>query len=197
MTQTATILAVGLSLLAGPVEGQQFQKAWVSAGVGPGWVGASCEQCGDPDRLRAISGFVRVGTNIGSGTLVGLELNGWTRAPLTPSGNAAEGANERLLTGGVAALAYPLKSRNWIFLKGGLGAAQYRSRNPSGIAKSTGLVTSFGLGVDLPFASRFYLTPALQYLKVISGGTLRIDDEETGIHFRPDLVQVGVGLTYR
>ncbi len=198
-TALEAILALGLALCASamPAAGQQRHVLWVSGGVGPGWVGASCEGCNDADRLRAFSGFIRIGTNVSPSTLVGLELNGWTRTPLTTEGVPAEGAHERLLSGSLVMAVYPLRSRRLLFAKAGLGVADYKSSRAIGAAKSTGLAPSIGLGVDIAVAPHLHVTPVFQYLKVISGGTIRINGESIGVHFHPDLIQLGIGLTYR
>ena len=94
-------------------------------------------------------------------------------------------------------MVYPLPSRRLLFVKAGLGVAQYRSADPEVTAKATGLAPSVGAGVDIPVAGRLHVTPVLQYLKVISGGTLRLDGESIGLHFHPDLVQLQIGLTHR
>lgn len=197
MRKTTLLLALACCASGQQLLAQQPHRLWPSGVVGPGWVGATCEGCSDADRLRAFSGLIRVGTNISPATLVGVELSGWTRTPLTTEGTPAEGAHERLLSGSLVMAIYPLRSRRLLFVKAGMGAAQYKSTRPAGTAKSTGLAPSIGAGVDFAIAPHFHVTPMFQYLKVISGGTLRINGESAGLHFHPDLVQLGIGLTYR
>jgi hypothetical protein len=192
-------IALAFVLWASPawVIAQQPRRLWASGGIGPGWLGATCEGCNNAPRARAFSGFVRVGTDISAGTLLGLELSGWTRTPLTTDGLPAEDANERLLAASLVAAVYPLRSHRILFVKAGVGMARYRASEPLGTATSTGLAPSFGVGADVPVAGRLHATPAVQYLKMIWSGELRINDEAAGLHFHPDLVQLGLGLTYR
>lgn len=197
MLKMGLLLAVMLCLSPDSLTAQQPHRLWASGAIGPGWLGATCEGCTYPGRFRALSGFVRAGTDISPSTLVGLELSGWTHTPLTTDGVPAEGANDRLLSASIIGMVYPLRSRRFLFVRAGLGIAQYRSSNPFGTATSTGLAPSFGVGADVPVAGRLHATPAVQYLKMIWSGELRINDEAAGLHFHPDLVQLGVGLTYR
>jgi hypothetical protein len=197
MRKTGLLLAFILCLSPDSLTAQQPHRLWASGAIGPGWAGATCEGCNAAGRFRAVSGLVRAGTDISPSTLVGLELSGWTRTPLTTDGVPAQDANERLLSASLIAVVYPLRSRRFLFVRAGLGVAQYRSSNPFGTATSTGLAPSLGAGVDVSVAGRLHLTPVVQYLKVVSSGELRINDEAAGLHFHPDLVQLGVGLTYR
>jgi hypothetical protein len=160
--ETSVVFGLAVSGLAQPVQAQQPHTLWVSGVVGPGWVGATCEGCTDADRLRAFSGLIRVGTNISPSTLVGVELSGWTRTPLTSEGIPAEGAHERLLSGSLVMAVYPLRSHRLLFVRAGLGAAQYKSTRPAGAAKSTRLAPPIGDGADSAIPPHYHVTPLLQ-----------------------------------
>jgi hypothetical protein len=190
----ALILAT-LGVLPARAQVAEREGAWVGAGLGPGWAGATCDACTGAGRQSSWSGYLRGGATVAPRTKLAVELDGWVHTP-EGADQVEGGANERILLLGAAVLGYPIRQQG-LFLKLGLGVSQYRSRVGSSVLKTTGVAPSVGMGYDAGLGRDLYITPFVQYFRSIVGDEVTVDGHGTDFAFHPNLIQAGVGLTWR
>jgi len=166
------------------VEGPYREGFWIGVGLGYGGAGFSCSGCSST-RTGAATFTLRMGGTTTRRLLIGGELNAWGRNEL--------GVDQAVGDMSAVVLWYPSETTP-VFLKGGLGVAVY-SANSSPKVESSGLGVSVGLGIDLYTGRKFSITPFVTAMSAISG-TVKVGGTDTGVSYRPNLIEVGVTATW-
>ena len=185
-------LAVGFGLaVASPVRAQKKEAApyrrgfWISFGVGYGSAAMTCSSCRNDRRLGSSVGTLRLGGTLSDHLLLGGEVDAWNRS--------RSGVTETVGDGSVALYYYPWATGT-VFLKTGVGAVVYNATtSPTVDAEGSGV--SLGVGMDLYVGRTFSLTPFIDFVTAVSGN-LKIEGMDTGVRVRPNLLQVGVAVTW-
>ena len=184
------LLFIACLSLPGAAVAQTSQPGdlWFSGGVGGGWARVSCAICQGERELGA-TGYMRVGTNVRDGILLGAEGNGWTR-DLDENG--------REWVGGIGAVGYLYpKPAGSLFVKVGVGYLTYRANNDEDERISTGsLGVQLGAGYEFRIGSSLHITNYMNLL-ASSFGKLRAEDDPVVGDVSVTLLQIGVGLTRR
>lgn len=157
---------------------------WASAGAGGGWTRLSCAICRTDVRggpALQLSG----GATVRRGLLVGVEVDGWTRAE--------DEIRTLLLSGTLSARIYPQLSRG-LFLKGGVGVTRYSLDEGELRTTLPGLL--LGAGYDIPLSSGYAVTPSVGLL-ASSFGSLRSGDGTVADDVSVSVLQLGLSLTRR
>jgi hypothetical protein len=160
---------------------------WMSAGIGGGWARVACSIC-NPRRQLGPSGYVRIGTSIGPGLLIGAEANAWTRQRTDGDENARDWTHAI----GAVAYLYP-RADGPLYVKGGLGYIGYHA-DPDASTRNLGL--QLGAGYEFRLGSSLRIN---NYLNLIASsfGSLRNDESQVVDDVSITLLQIGVGLTRR
>ena len=162
------------------------ERLAISAGLGTGTIGASCDFCGDTDRESGTTGYLRIGGYAGPKLLIGGEANGFK--------NTVDGIDQTSAYYMAVAQWYPNAATGW-FLKGGLGLATYRISDEPDEITSNALGMTLGMGYDIRLASAISLTPYLDYL-VSTKGELKLNDISSGLNLSTNVFHLGLGLTW-
>jgi outer membrane protein with beta-barrel domain len=161
---------------------------WLSAGVGAGWARVACGICAVERRLGP-TGYLRVGSNVRNGLLLGAEANLWTRS---------EGDDDRDWVGNVGAVGYLYpRAEGPLYFKAGVGYMQFQSSENEGNGDSTGSVgVQLGAGYEFRIAPGLHLT---NYVNLLASafGSLRGDNAQVVDDVGVTLLQIGIGLTRR
>jgi hypothetical protein len=159
---------------------------WFSAGVGSGWARVACGIC-TADRQVGPTGYLRVGTSISPGLLLGAEANAWTR-------DSDEEGDGRDWTRAVSAVAYLYpRPEGSLYVKGGVGYMNYHAE-PDVSTGNIGL--QLGAGYEFRLGRTFRVNNFVNLL-ASSFGSLKTDDAEVVDDVSVTLLQLGVGLTRR
>jgi Outer membrane protein beta-barrel domain len=187
--RTATALVLVCALIPSVLQAQTNPSpngVWVSAGVGSGWARVACGIC-TADRQVGPTGYLRVGTSITPGLLLGAEANAWTR----DNDEEADGRDWTRALSAVAFL-YPRPAGS-LYVKGGVGYINYHAE-PDVSTGNIGL--QLGAGYEFRLG-RTYRVNNFVNLLASSFGSLRTDDAEVVDDVSVTLLQFGVGLTRR
>jgi hypothetical protein len=130
-------------------------------GLGSGWLGLSCDGCGNLDRESGLSGYLSLTAPVGKTMLIGVESTGWTK---DYGGKSGQGYSLM-----VQATRY-LNATSGLFLSTGLGLVGYKEDVQFfGSTSGNGFGFSGRLGVELPLARRVALIPYFGYVTTIGG----------------------------
>jgi hypothetical protein len=162
------------------------QGFWFGLGAAAGSAGMECTGCGS-DRESGGSGYIRLGGTLSPHWLLGGEINGWARSK--------SGTDMVLANVAITASWYPSRTGGF-FLKFGLGGLAYQEDDGADKMEAAGASAIIGIGFDLPIGRSLSLTPFLNSIassksKVKFNGT-----ELTGVEMNPNLVQVGLALSW-
>ena len=159
---------------------------FISAGLGAGSAGASCDGCSS-DRSTGLSGYFRVGGTVNPHVRLGFEGNGWTKSEDGIDGNLG-------FYSGVGYF-YPSVTNN-LWLKAGAGVAHFYADDGANDLTTTGLGLSAGIGYDWTPNGKFAIVPYVNYLHQVSGDA-NFNGTSTGVSAHSNLFQFGVGFGYR
>jgi len=166
-----------------PVRRQGF---FVGLGVGAGSVGIECSGC-PSDRKSGGSGYIRLGSTLGAHWLLGAEIDGWTRSE--------SGVDMVLANVALVASWYPSRTGGF-FLKFGFGGVAYQEDDGTDKTETAGAGGIIGIGYDIPLGRTVSLTPFLNSI-ASSGSTVKFNGTKIpGVEINPNLVQVGLALSF-
>lgn len=165
-----------ITLAASSAEAQRpntREGFWISFGFGAG----SAKLGGDVDidRETALSGYLRMGGTVSPNFLIGGESNGWVKT---------EPSDRTIGFLGPVVMFYP-SSTGSFYLKGGLGLVSVDYR---GVGNGFG--ASVGLGNEFRVGKNFSLNVFLNAIQAFGF------DTSFGNHVKPNLVQLGLGVTW-
>jgi hypothetical protein len=150
-------------------------------GLGSGWLGLSCDGCGNLDRERGLSGYVSLGAPVGKTMLIGVESTGWTK---DYGGKSGKGYSLM-----VQATRY-LNATSGLFLSTGLGLVGYKEDVQFfGSRSGNGFGFSGRLGVELPLGRSVAFVPYLGYVTTIGGAKF-----ENTVDVNISNIQLGLAL---
>jgi hypothetical protein len=162
------------------------QGFWFGLGAAAGSAGMECTGCGS-DRKSGGSGYVRLGGTLSPHWLLGAEIDGWARSE--------SGTDMALANVAFTASWYPSRTGGF-FLKFGLGALAYQEDDGTDKTEVAGGSAIIGIGFDIPIGRRSSLTPFLNSI-ASSKSTVKFNGTEmTGFEANPNLVQVGLALSW-
>lgn len=182
-------LSMSLIMLAAPsLEAQQAaarRGLWFGGGLGIGSARLSCAIC-RAGRDGGASAYLRAGTTITPQILIGAESLLWYHT---------EGQVDYLL-GSIQAvvLMYPMR-QNGLFLKTGLGIAQYSAKDSDDDASTQAFAIQAGVGYEVQAARGISLVPFANFMGT-TGADLRFNQTVSGISANTSLFQLGVGVTF-
>ena len=188
MKSLSRFLVVALMLTSATASAQVAptrQGFGISFGFGTGSAGASCDFCSS-ERDNGLSGYLRLGGHLNPSLFLGAETNGWV--------HSEDGVDQTLgfLTG--VAQWYPNVSTG-LYLKGGLGFANYTATDDVDDITGNALAMNFGLGYDFRVGSNFSLTPYANYL-ISTKGELKVNDVSSNVNMSTNVFQIGLGFTW-
>ena len=181
-------LAAGLLLVS--ASGVAAQKAavhkgfWVGAGIGVGSARLSCQIC-QGNRGSGTSGYLRTGFTISPQMLVGLEGTVWYKT-------ASE--VDHMLTSLQGVFYFYPQANSGLYIKTGLGLAQYSAKNSEDKISSQALAGSIGLGYEIRVSRSMSFVPYANFLGS-AGADVRLNDNIAGLAANTSLIQFGIGLT--
>lgn len=190
MLLRAVVVCTSLGLWAAAASAQSAPPQsggaglWAAAGAGGGWTRLTCAIC-RTDRHAGPALQLSGGATVRPGLLLGVEVDGWTRAE--------DDIRTLLLAGTLAARIYPQPARG-LFLKGGLGVVRYSLDEGELRATLPGLV--LGAGYDVRVARGYAVTGAVGLL-ASSFGSLRSGDGTVADDVSVSVLQLGISLTRR
>ena len=150
-------------------------------GLGSGWLGLSCDGCGNLDRERGLSGYVSLAAPVGKSMLIGVESTGWTK---DYGGKSGKGYSLM-----VQATRY-LSATSGLFLSTGLGLVGYKEDVEFfGSTSGNGFGFSGRLGVELPLGRSVAFVPYLGYATTIGGAKF-----ENTVDVNISNIQLGLAL---
>ncbi len=192
------LLTVALSSvpLAGPAAAQATggrapdarQGFHFSVGLGTASVSATCSACDVnffQDRINGFSGRLQLGAAVTPQLVIAGEFLGWIKNDQT--------LHRRIAALSVVLLGYPSPTAGF-FLKAGFGALRAIGENDLLAVRSDALMSSFGLGYDIPVGGRVKLTPYATYIRTFDTQTW-VDNLESPVPLSPNAFQFGVALT--
>jgi hypothetical protein len=170
------------------VRGPASDRFFMGGGVGAGWTRIACEYCRREHEFGPI-GYLRLGSRLRPGLLIGAELNGWT--------HSEDEEEIRLFMAALTAVGwlYPNPARP-LFLKGGLGWVNYRV---NGGGEDDDLASG-GPGLVLGAGYEFRLSESLtmtNYINVVASAFGKLRSGETVVveNLGITSIQFGVGVT--
>ena len=169
---------------AGAQQGLHFSLALGSASVQ-----ASCTTCDvdvASDRINGFAGTLQLGGAISRKLIVAGEFMGWIRndAPVY----------RRIAALNLVFIGYP-SERSGFFVKGGAGGLRAIVENDFAIAETNAFTSQLGVGYDIRLGGRVKLTPHATYLSSF-GGTTTLNGFSSPEVVSPNLVRIGIGLTF-
>lgn len=181
---TASMLAMSTATLQAQGGVADHQGVWFGAGVGLGSARLSCSICRS-GRDGGGSGYLRVGATLTRQLLLGAETLVWYHSQ----------DQIDYLLGSIQAVVYlyPLK-KSGLYLKTGLGIAQYSAKDADNKVSTQALAGQFGAGYEIPISRSMSIVPFANFLGT-SGADVRFNDTVSGLSANTSLIQVGVGLT--
>jgi hypothetical protein len=162
------------------------QGFWFAIGAASGSVGMECSGCGS-DRETGVSGTVRLGGTLSPHWLLGGEIDGWSKSK--------SGVDMALANVALVASWYPSRTGGF-FLKLGLGGLAYSEDDGTDKTEVTGASAIVGLGYDIPVGRTFAITPYLNSIASSSGKVKFNGTSVPLISMNPNLVQLGVSLSW-
>ncbi|MBN2369293.1 MAG: hypothetical protein JXO72_02280 [Vicinamibacteria bacterium] len=185
------IAAAALLFTQGLADAGQHEQVrdgfWFGGGLGFGSAGASATELEGDGRDGGITVHLKAGGTLGKNTLLGGELNGWTKSE--------EGTTMTLGAGTAALYYYPMPDSG-LFVKGGLGFS-FTSLEMFGYeygrSQSWGLLA--GLGYDYRIGVNTSITPVVNfYMGGPSDLESDLGDDLKGYKF--NVIEFGVGVTF-
>jgi len=153
----------------------------VAFGLGAGWLGLSCDGCGDFDRKSGVSGFLTLAGSVGKTMLIGVESTGWTK---DYGGTTGQGYSL------MAQITGYLNETSGLFVSTGLGLVGYREDTDFfGTLSGNGFGFSGRIGVELPLGRSVALVPYFGYVRTIGGAKF-----ENSIDVDISNIQLGLAL---
>lgn len=166
-----------------PVRRQGF---FFGLGLGAGSIGFQCSGC-DSTRQSGGSGYLRLGGALSPHWLLGAEIDGWAKSE--------NGVDVALANVALVASWYPSRTGGF-FLKFGIGGMGYSAESGSIKAETMGGSGIVGIGYDVRLGRSFSLTPYVNWM-ASSGSAAKINGVEVPlIEINPNLVQVGLALSW-
>ena len=161
---------------------------WLSAGLGPAWLRASCSICRS-DRGTGLSGYVAIGGSAGRRTLVGAEATGRFKR---------DGAvRETDWSFSAVTFLYPNPRRRQLFWKVGAGVQLYRIEDGTDVLTATPVGVQVGIGWELPLSRTLRWVPSATVHVASWGGGLKFNGASSVGDIALTMVQLGVGVTRR
>jgi hypothetical protein len=188
---SAAIAAAALLLTQGLAHADPHEQTrngfWIGVGFGYGSAGSSAEGLDSDGREGGMTVHLKAGGTLGGKTLLGGELNGWTKSK--------DEMTMTMGTGTAAIYYYPMPDSG-LFVKGGLGVS-FTSVEMFGYefgrSQSWGLVA--GLGYDYRIGANTSITPVVNYY---FGGPSDLESDlgETLEGYKFNVLEFGVGVTF-
>lgn len=175
---------------ARPAEGAGGKSGFHFAlALGSASVGASCTSCTADvfsDRINGFSGTIQLGGAITRKLIVAGEFMGWMRNDVP--------IYRRIAALNLVFIGYP-SERSGFFVKGGGGGLRAIVENDALIVRTDAFTSQLGVGYDIPMSGRLRLAPQVTYISSFGGATTfnGISSPEA---VSPNLIQIGVGLTF-
>lgn len=163
----------------------------VSAGLGYGSVGLTCNGCGT-NRESSLAAMFRLGGAVRPGFILSAEITGWAKnQPNTEASGTLIGA---------VAQWYPGSSRN-LYLMGGVGIAFLGMTTASSSvgsvdAGTTNLGLQAGFGYDIGLSHHFAVTPYASILDAV-GSDMRVNGSYIGMNAGANMLHVGLAASWR
>ncbi len=184
----AALIASVAVLATTPLEAQRVASRagfWFGGGLGMGSARLSCSIC-RAGRDGGTSGYLRVGATVTPQLLIGAESLLWYHSE----------ASIDYLLGSVQAvvLLYPSKT-NGLYIKTGLGIAQYSAKDSDDDASTQALAGQIGVGYEVLVGRGMSLVPFANFMGT-AGADLRFNDTVSGLSANTSLFQLGVGVTF-
>jgi hypothetical protein len=170
---------------------QERDGFWIGFGVGYGSAAASVDDIEGGGRDGSLTGHLRLGGTLGDKTLLGCEVNAWTRSVddvTVTVGNVS------------AALYYYPMSSSGFFVKGGAGFGVVNFETSGWGTKETvsgvgpGLI--FGAGYDHRIGRRTSLTPQATFYAGWPGDLKLADNRVVSTGFKHNVLEVSLGITF-
>ncbi len=193
--RAASRFLAGLGVLAlvgaGAAAAQRPQTRegfWIGFGFGYGSADASCETilgspCGNADRQRGVTGFLKLGGTLSPNLLLGGAVNAWTKED--------QGITETLGNVTASVYFYPAPA-NGFFLTGGLGFSSYQASD-GGTIDGNGWGFTAGLGYDIRVGRNVSLTPNVNF---VYGAVGDIEKGAAATGWKQNIFDVGLGVTF-
>jgi hypothetical protein len=179
-------LAAGL-LLVGTSEAaaQAVRKGlWIGAGLGAGSARLSCQICVG-NRAGGTSGYLRAGATLTRQMLVGLEATAWTHN---------ENDVDHLLSSLQGVFYFYPQPTTGLYIKTGLGVAQYSAKDDEDKISSQALAGSIGFGYEVKVSRSMSIVPYANFIGS-TGADVRLNDNIAGLGANSSLFQLGIGVT--
>lgn len=187
---TVAVFVTATSVVAQEQHPQVRDGFTFSFGIGGGSAGATCSTC-DTDRLKAPSGYLRLGGAVRPNLIIGGEINGWTKK------ETGQGFESTVTIATINAIAqwYP-QTTTGFFLTGGAGLGSMEVKaTATGLGsfsdRSNGFGYQVGTGYDIRLARNFSLTPFVTYFSM-AGGKVESSNEK----FNGNVFHFGLGFTW-
>ena len=186
------LLVPGLPSLAAAQAREGF---WFGIGGGYGSAGVSCDECGDEERANGGVGYLRGGWTLNERTLVGLEVNAWTKT-------AEEDDVEMTINfyNFAGSLTFYPAATSGFFVKAGAGVSTIDvDLDFDGSTLSAELGTGFGFtvgaGHDFRVSRMVSVTPAFGYWYG-RPGDLKFASETIFGNWKQNVLELTVGITF-
>lgn len=173
-----------------PADSAGVQRGFhFSIAIGSASVGASCNSCSVnvfSDRINGFAGTLQLGGAVTRKLILAGEFMGWMSndAPIY----------RRIAALNVVFIAYP-SERSGFFVRGGAGGLRAIVEDDFTIAQTDAYASQIGIGYDISTRGRLKLTPQLTYISTFGGATT-INGSSSPEVVSPNLIQVGIGLTF-
>jgi hypothetical protein len=164
------------------------ESFWVSAGVGPTWLRASCSICRS-NRGTGVSGYVAIGGSAGRRTLVGAEATGRFKRDGS--------VRETNWSFSAVTYWYPSPRRRQLYWKVGAGVQLYRLEDGQDVLTASPFGVQVGIGWELPLSRRLRWVPSATVHVASWGGGLKFNGATSVGDLALTMVQVGVGVMRR
>jgi len=156
VTGFCALLTMALATSAFGQHAQARQGFWIGGGMGYGSLGLSCETCGDVDREGGLSGYAKLGGTLRENILLGVEMNGWTKAE--------GGTTVTMGNMSAAAYWYPMPTQG-LFIKAGAGYSILGVEDDLGSDNDTGFGFLGGVGYDVRVGRNLSITPVANWFR--------------------------------
>lgn len=167
-----------------PARAESF---WVSAGIGPMWLRASCSICRS-DRGTGLSGYVAIGGSGGRRVLVGAEAAGRFKRDGS--------VRETLWSFGAVAHWFPSPRRS-VYWKVGAGVQLFRIEDGTDVLTASPIGVQLGIGWERPLGRRLRWVPSATVRIASWGSDLKFNGASSVDEFALTTVQLGIGVMRR
>lgn len=190
-----SILIMWCLALPSAAVAQERAGFWGGVGGGYGSAGVSCDEC-EGDRESSGIGYLRGGWTLNPRTLIGAELNVWTKtAPVEQ--NVDMTVNLYNMSG---TLTFYPKVSSGFFVKGGVGVAfldaevaERGTRLSIDLGKGVGVMT--GVGYDFRVGRSVSLTPGFNFWYG-QPGDLKFAGDTIFENWKQNVVDFTIGITF-